>query len=99
MVRQSTTRGRSRKVKSLRFRAKLFQSRAPPRRRIVSASPSEAHVYALYEYTPLDLDPDEAGMIKEVTETATDVRILTQNRREPLEISASLITHRSYFEE
>jgi hypothetical protein len=43
-------------------------------------------------------DPFEAGIIKELIETATDVRILTQNRREPIDISASLVTHRFYFE-
>ena len=44
-------------------------------------------------------DPFEAGIIKELIETATDVRILTQNRREPIDISASLVTHRFYFED
>ena len=44
-------------------------------------------------------DPFEAGIIKELIETATDVRILTQNRREPIDISASLATHRFYFED
>jgi len=44
-------------------------------------------------------DPFEAGITKELIETATYVRILTQNRREPIDISASLITHRFYFED
>jgi hypothetical protein len=44
-------------------------------------------------------DPFEAGIKKQLIETATYVRILTQNRREPIDISASLITHRFYFED
>jgi hypothetical protein len=47
----------------------------------------------------LGTDPYGAGIIKELVETARNVRILTQNRREPLDIPASLITHRSYFED
>jgi hypothetical protein len=47
----------------------------------------------------LRTDPYEAGIINELVETARNVRILTQNRREPLDIPASLITRRSYFED
>jgi hypothetical protein len=40
----------------------------------------------------LRTDPYGAGIIKELVETARNVRIiLTQNRREPIDISASLI--------
>jgi hypothetical protein len=47
----------------------------------------------------LRTDPFEAGIVNELIETPRGVRIIAQNRREPLDISASLITHRDDFED
>jgi hypothetical protein len=47
----------------------------------------------------LDLDPYEAGIIKEMIETDTHVRILTQKRKDAIWIPNDLVTRRFYFED
>jgi hypothetical protein len=47
----------------------------------------------------LGKDPWDAGIIKELVETDTEVRIFTRNREDALCIPKTFVTHRLYFED